>query len=65
MFQVKEACQYLQSYGHWDASLWLAKCHFTGREADDDLAKVAGKYCEHHFSKDRKKRAILVQVSSI
>ena len=59
---MKEACQYLQSYGHWDASLWLAKCHFSNDD-DEDLSKVAGKYCDHHFSKDRKKRAILVHLS--
>ena len=43
--------------------MWLAKCHFTGKEAEDDLSKVATKYCEHYFAKDRKKRSILVQLS--
>jgi hypothetical protein len=31
---VYDACKYLQSYGHWDSSLWLAKCRLVGGSSD-------------------------------
>lgn len=58
--KVVDACNYLQSCGQWDASLWLAKCRLSGHP---DLTKVAGKYCEHLLAKDQKKQAILIYLS--
>ena len=29
--KVLDACKYLQSDGHWEASLWLAKCRLPAK----------------------------------
>ena len=39
-----DACRYLQSYGHWDHSVWLAKCVLPPSEASDLLKRWA-----HHL----------------
>ncbi|XP_066990609.1 WD repeat-containing protein 11-like isoform X1 [Macrobrachium rosenbergii] len=36
-----DACRYLQSYGHWESSVWLAKCALPLTEAVDILKRWA------------------------
>ena len=55
-----DACGYLQSCGQWDASLWLAKCRLAGKE----YSKVVNKFCEHSMTKEERKRAVLLLLSS-
>ncbi|KAG0723808.1 WD repeat-containing protein 11 [Chionoecetes opilio] len=40
-----DACRYLQSYGHWRPSVWLAKCALTVSESVDILKRFA-----HHLT---------------
>ncbi|KAG7176660.1 WD repeat-containing protein 11-like [Homarus americanus] len=39
-----DACRYLQSYGHWENSVWLAKCALPLQESVDILKRWA-----HHL----------------
>lgn len=39
-----DACRYLQSYGHWEQSVWLAKCALPLQESVDILKRWA-----HHL----------------
>ncbi|KAK7074520.1 WD repeat-containing protein 11 [Halocaridina rubra] len=36
-----DACRYLQSYGHWESSVWLAKCALPVADAVDILKRWA------------------------
>ncbi len=62
--KVYEACNYLQSSGYWDSSLWLAKCRLGNSAGHkEELSKTIGKYCDHCVATGQSKRAILVKLS--
>ena len=58
--KVSDACKYLQSYGEWDASLWLAKCRLADGE---EFVKATEKWCEFYESRQQRKRALLVRLA--
>ena len=67
--KVADACSYLQSYGHWDASLWLAKCRLDNRTRNNgdrcqEFDKIVQKYCDTCVTRGMKKKALLVQMSN-
>jgi len=55
-----DACRYLQTYGAWDLSTWIAKVRLNERDCTD----VMSRYCEHLTSSmNRKMEAILILLS--
>jgi len=64
-----DACQYLQSSGEWDASVWLSKCQLSATVDVTEvrgLEKIIDKYCDHiSGARGQRKKAILIQLSAI
>uniref|UniRef100_A0A8C4QUC4 WD repeat domain 11 n=1 Tax=Eptatretus burgeri TaxID=7764 RepID=A0A8C4QUC4_EPTBU len=59
--KAADACRYLQTYGHWNQAVWLAKVRLIEVERADVLRRWAEQLCSS--SVNQKPRALLVLLS--